>query len=349
MDTASADWLKRPMRSGFLGVCGLLLFAAGLRAQIPLAAGTYTQDFNGLGTGMPPGWSVYLSASSNSLGTPQLFSSAAATWSDTSGGFKNVAAVDNSVFTGGESTAAQNAASDRALGVRQTSTTGQDPGAAFGLNFSSTGLAITAISFSAQMLSVQTRSTTWTLQYGIGANPVSWTTIATYSDPGIFGATSIAVNSAALGTALNNQSNAWLRVVALAVSSGPGSRDTFAIDDFTIIVAPPPTITSQPVSPTNTLGDSSTFSVAANGSGALSYQWRKGNAAISNASATTATLTLTNITSADAGNYTVVVTDANGSTTSAVATLTFVRVPAIITLALRLAHKFGTTHMSARF
>ena len=83
------------------------------------------------------------------------------------------------------------------------------------------------------MLSVQTRSTVWSLQYAVGATPSSWTTIGTYSDPGAFG--SSLVTASGFGPALDNQANAWLRIVALAGSSGSGSRDTFGIHDFTIV------------------------------------------------------------------------------------------------------------------
>ncbi len=333
MDNASARWLKRLMRSGFVGVCGLVFLVAGLNAQIPLSPGTYAQNFNGLGAGLPAGWGVYFSAGSNSLGSPQPFASAATSWADTAAGFKNVAAADNAGFTGAESTTVQNGAPDRTLGVRQTGTLGQDPGTAFSFNFSSIGVGISAVSFSAQMLSVQPRATTWSLQYGIGPTPTSWTTLASFSDPGAFGATTVAVNSSIWGGTLNNQANAWFRVVALAPSSGTNSRDTFAIDDFAILVAPPPAITSQPVSSSNTLGGSTSFPIFANGSGVLTYQWRKGGANIlNNGTATTPTLTLTNISSSDAGNYTVIVSDANGSITSAVATLTYVPAPAAVTL-----------------
>ncbi len=81
-------------------------------------------------------------------------------------------------------------------------------------------------------------------------------------------------------------------------------------------------ITVQPVAPAPVCSGSGTviLSVTAEGSGTLTYRWRKGGSNLSNggviAGATTATLTLTNPTAADAGIYDVVVTSSCGSVTS---------------------------------
>ncbi|MEO6733000.1 MAG: Ig-like domain-containing protein [Ferruginibacter sp.] len=71
-------------------------------------------------------------------------------------------------------------------------------------------------------------------------------------------------------------------------------------------------ITTQPVT-TQTLcsGNTASFSVVATGTG-LTYQWKKGGSDIFGA--TSATLTLNNITVSDAGNYTVVVSGASPCT-----------------------------------
>jgi PKD repeat protein len=81
-----------------------------------------------------------------------------------------------------------------------------------------------------------------------------------------------------------------------------------------------PAITAQPVSQTATRGSSVSFSVSATGSPAPGYQWQKGGVALSGA--TSSTLTFPSVTSSDAGNYSVVVTNSAGSLTSKVATLT---------------------------
>jgi hypothetical protein len=82
--------------------------------------------------------------------------------------------------------------------------------------------------------------------------------------------------------------------------------------------ATPPTLTSQPTSQTVPVGGSATFTVAADGSN-LVYQWKKDGADL--AGANTATLTLNPVQATDAGSYTAVVSNANGSVTSNPATL----------------------------
>jgi hypothetical protein len=84
---------------------------------------------------------------------------------------------------------------------------------------------------------------------------------------------------------------------------------------------------STPTSPTNRsacLGRDETLAVTTTGTGPLAYQWRKNTIAIlpgENPSATTATLTLGNVQPADAGYYDCIITNACGSTTSPVITL----------------------------
>ncbi len=89
-----------------------------------------------------------------------------------------------------------------------------------------------------------------------------------------------------------------------------------------------PTITTQPQNQTVVQGSNAAFSVTANGTAPLSYQWRFNgtNLAVASASA----CTVTNAQSANAGTYTVVVANSGGSVTSAAATLT-VNVPPLIT------------------
>ena len=85
-----------------------------------------------------------------------------------------------------------------------------------------------------------------------------------------------------------------------------------------------PSIATQPANQTVVQDANPTFNVVANGASPLSYQWRFNGTNISNA--TTNSYTRTNAQPADAGSYTVVVTNSSGAVTSAVATLT-VNVP----------------------
>jgi hypothetical protein len=87
----------------------------------------------------------------------------------------------------------------------------------------------------------------------------------------------------------------------------------------------PPVITTQPQNQTIVQGNTATFTVAAIGNAPLTYQWRKNAVNLSNggniSGATSATLSVSNVQPGDAGNYSVVVGNTNGSVTSADAAL----------------------------
>jgi hypothetical protein len=114
------------------------------------------------------------------------------------------------------------------------------------------------------------------------------------------------------------------------LSSDNGALFTVTITDTagsvtsgaaTLTVDFPPTISSQPTSQSVTAGQSATFSVGAAGTATLTYQWKKGGAAISGATAASYTTPVT--TSSDsATQFTVTVTNGFGNVTSNAATLT---------------------------
>ena len=78
-------------------------------------------------------------------------------------------------------------------------------------------------------------------------------------------------------------------------------------------------VASAPVSLTNCPGTSASFSVSATGTG-LSYQWYKGGSAL--AGQTGSSLVLANVSAADAGTYSVVVSGACGNAVTNSASLT---------------------------
>ncbi len=80
-----------------------------------------------------------------------------------------------------------------------------------------------------------------------------------------------------------------------------------------------PTLTSQPSAQTVAAGGTATFTVAATGTPAPTYQWRKDGVDL--AGATSATLVLTNVAASAAGTYTVVVANSAGVVTSSAAAL----------------------------
>ncbi|MEY4006700.1 MAG: hypothetical protein RLZZ221_2796, partial [Verrucomicrobiota bacterium] len=81
-----------------------------------------------------------------------------------------------------------------------------------------------------------------------------------------------------------------------------------------------PAISLQPSGASLVAGGSHTLAVNATGSSPLTYQWRRNGVAI--AGATGSQYALTNVTSASAGGYTVIVSNAAGSVMSATATIT---------------------------
>lgn len=88
----------------------------------------------------------------------------------------------------------------------------------------------------------------------------------------------------------------------------------------------PPSITTQPQSQTVNVGAPVSFTVVATGTAPLSYQWKKNGADLAGATSTTYSIASTQ--SADAGGYSVVVSNTAGSTTSNTATLTVLSLPA---------------------
>lgn len=133
--------------------------------------------------------------------------------------------------------------------------------------------------------------------------------------------------SGATGATLNltnapvTSSGAYTVVVTNSVGSVTSSP---AI--LTVTPAPTaPSITTHPVSKSATIGQSVTFSVVANGTGPLSYQWFEN--ALPIPGATSASFTLASAQLTNNAAYRVVVTNSLGSATSNPATLTVTRPP----------------------
>jgi sugar lactone lactonase YvrE len=122
---------------------------------------------------------------------------------------------------------------------------------------------------------------------------------------------------------------------ALAISSlqfaDAGSYTVAVTNSVTTVVSDPaaltvtvplPVIVSAPQTQSALTGGRVSLSVFATGTGPFTYQWSKGGVAISGA--TGQSYSLSGLVAADAGNYTVAITNAGGTTTSAAAVLTLV-------------------------
>lgn len=86
-------------------------------------------------------------------------------------------------------------------------------------------------------------------------------------------------------------------------------------------ISRPPVITQQPVSVAVRVGQPATFTVAASGTGPLSYQWRRDGVDIAGATGPAYTLPLARLSDSD-GTFQCIVSNASGNVISAVAVLT---------------------------
>jgi hypothetical protein len=130
-------------------------------------------------------------------------------------------------------------------------------------------------------------------------------------------------NASTLNLAAVSTSDAMNYDVIVANTFGSA---TSGIAALTVVLAP--TITNQPQSLTVTNGSPALFTVVAGGTAPLAYQWLKGGTNLTDggnvSGSSTYALALSTTTAGDAGDYTVVITNAYGSATSSVATLTVV-------------------------
>ncbi len=91
----------------------------------------------------------------------------------------------------------------------------------------------------------------------------------------------------------------------------------------------PPSIIVQPQSQVVAIGSNVSFTVTTSGSAPLCYQWLNNNTNL--AGQNNSTLTLTNIQTNNIGNYQIIVTNAFGSVTSSIASLSVFSLPVIMT------------------
>ncbi|MBX3737116.1 MAG: immunoglobulin domain-containing protein [Candidatus Didemnitutus sp.] len=144
---------------------------------------------------------------------------------------------------------------------------------------------------------------------------------------GVFGGGDMTYSWTRNGTALTGGNQPFLDLgkvtsatagtYVLTATNSAGTTQTTAI---VLTVSNLPAIDVAPKSVTVLEGGATTLTVQASSSLPLTYQWQRNGTPID--SATSAALVLTNVTAGQAGNYAVVVTNANGSATSAVAVVT---------------------------
>jgi hypothetical protein len=162
----------------------------------------------------------------------------------------------------------------------------------------------------------------------VGTN-VSFTSVASGSPAPTYQWRKDAVNipgATSANLALNNVQLDAAAIYTVVATNSAGSATSNGAT-LTVTAAPAaPTFTQQPQSQSVSVGADVTFTVAANGTPAPTFQWRKNGVNI--AGATGATLELDNVQLDAAGTYTVVATNSAGSATSSGAVLTVTTAPA---------------------
>ena len=155
------------------------------------------------------------------------------------------------------------------------------------------------------------------------------------------------------GAPLAGQINNWLALTNV-LPEQTGNYQVVALNDFgavtssvaTVTVLMPPNFLSQPTNLTILAGGNAGFTVTAIGTGQTLYQWQRNGTNLLNdtriAGADSASLNVSNLISSDAGSYRVVLSNAYGMATSAVATLVVLLPPTISTPPLDQSVPAGT-------
>ena len=232
-------------------VLSLTLAAAASSAmgQATLTGTSYTTNFDAISGGLPDGFSVRSGATTSSSGSAILITSSTTAYSEEAAGFRNVASAGTPGIAANSTTATQNASTNRAVGLRQGDTFG-DPGAAFSFRGQSGSgpLSFQSLTFDAQLLNVQPRDTVFTVRYGVGPSPTSFTSLGTISTGtggntnlnSVFGSQTASYSLTGQTALQNVAGEVTFQIVALAATGGTGDRDVFAIDNFALTFTPVP-------------------------------------------------------------------------------------------------------------
>lgn len=152
--------------------------------------------------------------------------------------------------------------------------------------------------------------------------------------PDVTGTNSIIASDTA-GILVISQSPTNGAVLALGTNlviitvADPSGNSAYSTNTLVVVDAAVPVLVVQPQGVTNTVGATAVFSVGATACSPVGYQWFFNNTPL--ATATNVSLTQSNLTLAQAGNYFAVATSTGGATTSAVVTLAVNLIAATVT------------------
>lgn len=329
---------------------GLFIYSASAQISISsLSGGTYTQNFDALASSGTNNWTDNSTlpgwyAAKTNTGTPSSFSNyVAGTGSGTAGALYSFGASGSSERALGSLASGNTNIGDIAYGVRFANDTGSD--------ISSITITCTGEQWrnngntSVQVLAFSYRVSDTAITNPDPANAGSWTPFSAldFNTP----TTGTAASPIDGNAAANRRVFAGVPLAGVAVPAGSeiflrwrdinntGNDHAVAIDDLTVnfstgsITTNAPTYASvTPLAQTNKAGAIVSLTATSDGypSISLSYQWRKDGTPLSDtgniSGSTTPILTLTNVLTANAGSYDVIVANAGGAATSAVATVT---------------------------
>ena len=175
----------------------------------------------------------------------------------------------------------------------------------------------------------------------VNGNPASFTVVAAGTAPLTYqwkqnGSAIVGATAATL--ALNAVSDTDAGAYTVVVTTPAGTASSTAAN---LTVLDPPVVVSQPLSISVNLGQSATFAVSANGRTPFSYQWKKNGVNITGATARL--FTIAHVADTDAASYSVFISNVDGNTTSAAATLTVIDPPVISTQPVGVTNNAGTT------
>ncbi len=176
------------------------------------------------------------------------------------------------------------------------------------------------------------------LQNFTNTDAYQWTIVTTTAGITNFSADKFNINTAGFADSLGSG------VFRLALS-GDGK-------DLILYFTHVPTIDGQPASSqTKSSGDTVFFNVTASGAGPLTYQWKKDGATMVDggrvSGAASSSLSISSLTTPDAGSYTVEVSNLAGTVTSSPSILNLLSAPQIVAQPMSKTNNAGTTNLFA--
>lgn len=215
----------------------LFLISTRLFSQVTLTTSPYVENFDGLGTALPNGFTVRTGTNATTLGATTTYTNVpgntTTAWNTTNGTFKNFASGAIGLTT---TAALQTTATNRALGIRQVAASDASVGFVFQIA-NTTGKSGFKLTFDLQSLDASSpRVATWRVDYGFGNSPTTFTVPTTTGVLTTGGSTSsITTINADFGTGLdNNTGPVWIRIVAVGATTGAGNRPSTGIDNFNL-------------------------------------------------------------------------------------------------------------------